>query len=437
MSPPPAKTPEKKPSLGIHNRLRAVLDMGNRYYVHRDLERRLWPFVGKWFSKGLSRDVRRDLSRYTFSDAQSSDLEEVVDDFLNTLLLDLTKKADWSDLHRIVFDEREAQRKKVTDLNSAVGALTKSNEESVARAVAAEGVVAKLGADLRQEQQNAQRVQTELEAKATELAAGRDGLKASLDESKVEIGHLRETLHAEAGALRTIAKELGFNDQEVQKYEEEGKLFAAVRKHIQYLATVDGELEQSYVRQDALHDVLEQSGLYPVNADPATWRNQMDSEQVHAFFIYTAKKLVETWAKHRPERQAVRALSEEQRRILADDQAHLTRKLRPLHPLRADLLRALGATPDGFVESGALGYRNDFDRRLGGDAIDWERFDSFVETLPRLRLNSKIDSWSKLSKGAHVHKVTLRKYADFVDLSRWLPKTQDQPQKNGGEQELG
>ena len=442
LSPSPAKTPAKKPSLGIYNRLRAALDTGNRYYVHRDLERRLWPFVGKWFSKGLSRDVRRNLSRYTFSDAQSSDLEEVVDGFLNTLLLDLTKKADWSDLHRIVFDEREAQRKKVAELESAVAALTKSNEESEARAVAAENLVAKLGADLRREQQSAQRIRTELDAKATELGAERDESNAALDKVRAELDQMHETLRADSGGLRTLVAELGFTDQEVQQFEAGGKLFGTVRKHIQFLKQTDKELDEFLERQEALYSVLQESGIYPADSGP-DWRSDADltEDKINAVFIRIAKTLVEVWAKHRPEwqaeKRAVRALSPEQKQVLADDRAHLTRKLRPLHPLRADLLRALGAVPDAFVESGALGYRDDFDRRLGGDAIDWERFDRFVETLPRLRLNSKIDSWSKLSKEAHVHKVTLRKYADFVDLSRWLPKTQDQPQQNDGEQELG
>lgn len=424
MSPPPAKTPAPKRSLGIYNRLHTALG-GNRYWFHEHFKSRIWRFVVKRYPKSVTKDARRNPSAYTFSDAIGSDLEDIADDFLKEVLSDLVAKADWSDLHTIVFDEREAQKKKVAELASAVDTLTKSNEEAVARAVAAEGLVAKLGADLRREQQNARQAQTELETKAAELAAERDGLRAALDEAKGELAQMRETLHAESGALRTIAKELGYNDQEIAKHEAEGKLVAVIQSVIQSLVEADEKMEEHLMRQDALYDALQESGLYPANADPTTWRDDLGFDQQNAFFIHIAERLVEVWVKHRPEREAVRALTAEQKQLLVDDQEHLARKLRPLHPLRANLLRALGPIPDDFVESGALGYRDVFDRRLVGDALDWGRFDQFVQMVPRLRMNSRIDSWSKLSREAHTHKNTLRRYADFVDLSRWLPKAEE------------
>src|SRR6266567_3575119 len=120
MSHPPTKTPAQNRSLGIYRRLRAARNR-RAYWVHQALEKRLLPFVQEWFPKSIRRG-------YVFSDAVSNDLARFTDHFLDDVLADLVSEADWKDLHAIVFDEREAQSKKVADLNSAVDALTKCNE---------------------------------------------------------------------------------------------------------------------------------------------------------------------------------------------------------------------------------------------------------------------------------------------------------------------
>ena len=75
------------------------------------------------------------------------------------------------------------------------------------------------------------------------------------------------------------------------------------------------------------------------------------------------------------------------------------------------------------------------DLKLGDDTIDVARFDAFVEMLPRLRLNHRIDSWTKLSKEAHVHKQTLKRYAKFLDLRQWLPEVDEQLQQEDDDRE--
>ena len=332
---------------------------------------------------------------------------------------------DWSELLRWV-NEGERAKQKVAELNSTVDVLNRANREAIARADAAED-------ERWWEREEAQRIQndlrTKLEGTIAELTTERDGLKTALSETKGELARVRESFRDESSTLRLLASELGLTAEEIAKLELEGRLLAFVRAEIKARMEAGRQEESDKSHLLDLYSVLEKSGIMYLEG----WR-EMNAEKQQQRFIDCANVLIVSWLETYPERKAVKALTEERRQVLAKDKSDLEQKHRPTYPRRADLLKRLGE-PQDFIESGALGYRDDWDLKLGDDTIDVARFDAFVEKLPRLRLNSKIDSWTKLSKEAHVHKQTLKRYADFVDLTRWLPKANEQSQQEDDGQE--
>ena len=335
---------------------------------------------------------------------------------------------DWGELLRWV-NEGERAKQKVAELTSTVDALKTSNRKAIAQADAAEQQAADMYDELEREREKAQRIEHDVRAKlegtVTALTAERDGLKTALDETKTELAEVRQSHHDESSALRVLAAELGLTADEIAKLELEGKLFGFVRAEIKSRVEAERQEKSDKSRLLDLYSVIEESGLYPTRKDPETWRDGMEIEEQQKHFMNYAETLVESWVKHRPERLAVRALTEEQRRVIADDKAHLEQKSRPMYARRVDLLNRLGELPANFIESGALSYRDDWDQKLGDDTIDVARFDAFVEMQPRVRQNASVDSLTKLSKITHTDKRTLYKYARLLagtrfDLSRWL-----------------
>src|SRR2546425_7339395 len=274
----------------------------------------------------------------------------------------LIPENDWEKLKQRLKDGETAR----AELGKQIDSLKISEAKAVARADEAEKLAADIELELELEREKAQQVQhdlrTKFEGTVTALTAERDGLKAALSATKTELAEVRQSYHDESSALRLLASELGLTAEEIAKLETEGTLFAFVRAEIKSRVEADRQEESDKSRLLDLYSVIEESGLYPTKKEPATWRDGMDIEQQQKHFMNYAEKLGENWVKHRPERLAVKALSEAQQQMVADDRAHLEKKFRPMYPRRADLLNRLGELPTGFVESGALRYRDDFDQ---------------------------------------------------------------------------
>src|SRR2546427_2221190 len=287
---------------------------------------------------------------------------------------------DWGELLRWVNDGERAKQK-VAELTSTVDALKTSNRKAIAKADAAEQQAADMYDELEREREKAQRIEHDVRAKlegtVTALTAERDGLKTALDETRAELAEVRQSHHDESSALRVLAAELGLTADEIAKLELEGKLFGFVRGELKSRIQADRREESDKSRLLDLYSVLEKSGIVYLQG----WR-EMNAEKKQRHFIDCANVLIVSWLETYPERKAVKALTPEQRQLIADDKALLEKKFRPMYPRRGDLLNRL---PPGFVESGALGYRDDFDHKLADDTLDWSRFDAFVEMLPRLR----------------------------------------------------
>ena len=342
----------------------------------------------------------------------------------------LIPENDWEKLKQRLKDGETAR----AELGKQIDSLKISEAKAVARADEAEKLAADIELELELEREKAQQVQhdlrTKFEGTVTALTAERDGLKAALSATKTELAEVRQSYHDESSALRLLASELGLAADEIAKLETEGKLFTFVRAELKSRVEADRQEESDKSRLLDLYSVLEKSGIMYLEG----WR-EMNAERKQHHFIDCANVLVVSWVEQYPERQAVKALTQEQRRVIDDDKASLEQKFRPMYPRRADLLSRLGELPANFVESGALSYRDEFDHRLGDDPIDVTRFDAFVEMQPRVRQNATVDSLTKLSKITHTDKRTLYKYARLLagtrcDLSRWLPKEQPGQEDN-------
>ena len=332
----------------------------------------------------------------------------------------------WEKLNQRLKDGETAR----AELAKQLQRLNISEAKAVARADEAGKLAADIELELELEREKAQQVQhdlrTKLEGTVAELSTERDGLKVAFDETKTELAQVRKNYRDESSSLRLLAAELGLTTKEITEHELEGKLFSFIRGEIRLLAEASRQEESERARLYDVSAILEESGL---RSKTGKELEDLTEEEWQRWRMDIARTLVKSWLTHRPERLAVRALNDEQRQVIAKDKSDLEQKHRPTYPRRVDLLNRLGALPLGFVESGALLYRDDWDQELGGDTIDVARFDAFVGALPRYCANSSISSWSKLSKAGGIDKRTLHKYERFLDLKQWLPKANGQSQQ--------